>query len=124
MSFKYKWIENNFYAQFFGNIKFSYALMEDINSKWYGNRKFEYMKYSIFDYRLVDEFNISKEDIKMISFLDRSASRWNTNLKVALIAKDEIMYKGMSLYLKWMNDITWDIKIFFNLKDAIKWCKE
>ena len=124
MSFRYKWIENNFYVKFYGKINFSYALMEDLNSKWYGSIRFEYMKYSIFDYRHVDELNISKEHIKMISCLDRSASRWNMNLKLAIIAKDEVMHKGMSLYLKLMKDIPWDIKIFYNLNDAIKWCNE
>ena len=122
MNYKTKWIGSNAIVSFKGVISFDY--INDANGEIYGDARFDTMDFLIFDFQEVEKFNITKEEISIISKLDKGSSRWNKNLKLAFIVSDNNKnFKDLTLYyINLMNDNDWKILIFNNLEEALDWC--
>ena len=122
MNFHLRWIGNNVLVTFKGKIDFTDIYKA--NTIIIGNSKFDNMVYQIFEFSNVEAFNITNEDILAISALDKSSSVWNKNIKGALVFKDKSVLKLAEKYIELMQNVGWEIKIFYNIDDAVNWCSE
>ena len=122
MPFELKWEHNNSLITFKGYVDGNELLQA--SNILIGDSRFDKMNYTIFDLLNINEFNVDQEDIKIISTIDKGSSRWNRNLKVACIANENYSKNVVLEYKKLMLDIDWEIGLFSNLDDAIKWCRE
>lgn len=122
MNFDLRWIGNNAIVTFKGKIDFND--IHKANTLIIGNPKFDNMDFQIFDFCNVEAFNITNEDILTISALDKSSSMWNKNIKGALVFKDNSVIELAEKYIELMQNVGWEIKIFYNTDDAVNWCSE
>ena len=121
MSFNYKWTDNNIIVEFHGDL-----ILEDINSAnniIYSDARFDTMQYQIADFSDVTSFNLTSENVKMVSVIDRTSTVWNNNIKIACISNNKIITDNIKIYLKIMDATAWSCKIFKSKKEALKWCK-
>ena len=122
MSFNYKWAGNNFHV-IFENAT-SYNEIVEAGNIIFGDKRFELIAYVIFDFLNVEKLELTNHEIKMISVLDRSASRWNQNLKLAIVLNKEYIRELVAYYKHLMLGVNWEIESFDNTDDANKWCKQ
>lgn len=122
MGFTVKWQKRGVIVVFDGILK-----ADDIikaNNNLYGDKRFDTMEYQIFDYRFVDGHDIDESDIGVIGILDKSASKWNRNIKSCNITSDEFGIQMIEKYAEIMNETGWETRIFTNLEDALEWCEK
>ena len=121
MSYKHKWIGNDFVCSFKGEITF--AELDQANSEIYRDSRFDVMNYAIFDFTSVKRFDLNELEVEVLSALDQSISRWNMNLRLALVGNDHNNVEEMILrYIKLMENNPWDVEHFDHLETAIDWC--
>ena len=70
------------------------------------------------------EGDITFDEIEAISTLDKSASRWNEKIKFACVVQDDHIKKTILDYIVFMDDSSWETKIFNTVDEAIDWCKK
>ena len=119
MSYKYDWTENNVIVTFEGDVK--YEDIFHVDGKIIGDSRFNLMIYTIYDFSKVDNFKITKGDIKIFSALNISASIWNKRLKFACIVQNKNIKDTVSIYIDLMKESSWKIKMFNTLEKAIEW---
>lgn len=122
MSWKLTWHNENPYYILEGYIDFEE--LNNANNFIIGHKNFDLMKFQLWDLSNVSNFDITKQEMKIIGTLDKKAGIWNKYIKVALIITDEHT-NGICLeYIEQMKDSEWKIKIFENFEDAENWCLE
>ena len=87
----------------------------------YAHPLFDRMKYQIFDFTGIDAFNFTSEEMIVIGSLDKSASRWNTQMKVAIISTSESFLKSLEYYEKKITGSPWITRVFDNMEEARRW---
>ncbi|MBL4939832.1 MAG: hypothetical protein JKY16_06130 [Lutibacter sp.] len=120
MSFKIKWKGANIIISFYGNL--IYQDFYDANNLIYGDARFSLMEYQIADFSKIEKFEFTKEEIKIISTLEKSSSIWNNNVRLAIITSNEEYLRAIHPYLEAMKLTNWKIKIFENIIEGEKWC--
>lgn len=120
--FTYEWIDSNFIVTFYGDISFIDIM--NANGIMYGDRRFDELKYQIFDYSMITSINLNNNVPEIISKLDTAAIVWNHHVKVATVTKDDYLREKIDLYNKYLESTSWIPKTFDNIHDAIQWCKE
>jgi len=81
------------------------------------------MTYQLWDLRQIEDLNVSKQEMKVIGTLDKSAGEWNHSVKVALVVSDDKTKSLSEYYASLMNDNKWSIQIFEDIDAAETWCK-
>ena len=122
MNNKFEWINNNPLVTFEGDI-----IMDEIiyvDGKIFGDARFDFTKYVIYNFLEVNSLNLSNNEMKAISYIDKSASRNNKKIKIACVIKDDHTKKIILDYISFMIDSNWIIKYFHNINEAIDWCKK
>jgi hypothetical protein len=121
MSFELDWLNDDVVIIYKDNVEF-----EDIaqaNDIIYGSPRFDSMKYQILDCRKVENLNVSKENMQVIGTLEKSATTWNNDVKIACVTTKECIREIFREYVKFMQVTNWEFKIFDNYPDAENWCK-
>jgi len=118
----HKWIENNILIEIQDNLNFQ-ALLE-ANAFIISSPKFDYMSYQIFDFLKVKNIEITHQDVKTFSMLQKNAMRWNDSVKVALIAVNPQIINDFKIYIADMEVVGSKCKLFENIDDALEWCLE
>ena len=122
MSYKLKWKKNDVIIIFENDIGF-----EDItraNEIIYGSPKFDNMRYQIVDFQNVNNVSISKDELDVIGTLEKSATIWNNEVKIACVTTNNYIKELFSEYAKTMQSTNWECKIFDNYFAAEEWCKK
>lgn len=122
MSFEFTWEDNNAICFFQGSIYLN-DLVESSNYL-IGSHRFDSIRYLIFDLSEVERYCLDKNDIRIISNIDKGASRWNTQIKMAIIVNNLQGEKIVKEYIKLMSETNWEIEIFESLSEAKEWCIE
>jgi len=122
MSYILEWIGNDVFIEFSEVLNLDQ--LNQVNNKLYGDSRFDNMTFQIVDFTKVNTFNLTSNEVKIVSTLDRSASRWNKSIKVACITTNDYIKKMFLEYNKGMQDSNWLFMIFENIKDAKKWCSK
>lgn len=122
MSFQLKWEKNDVIIIFENDIGF-----EDItqaNQIIYGSPKFDNMRYQIVDFQNVGNVSISMDELDVIGTLERSATIWNNEVKIACVTTNNHIKELFNVYAKTMQSTNWECKIFDNFSEAEEWCKK
>lgn len=119
MSYKIRWETNGALIKLSGTVKIDDFL--ESNNQFYGDPRFDTMQYQLVDGLDFDVIDISEEDIKVVSTLDKTASRWNREIKVAFILKDKIAIELANEYSKGLEGSGWQTAIFESEKEARNW---
>jgi len=67
---------------------------------------------------------LTEDEVQIIAMLDKSSSRWNNKIKLAVVTLDLYLLERIKPYIETMQDTEWSIKIFENIFEAKKWCIE
>lgn len=119
MPYKIIWEDKGIYIKWFGIISAEENIR--LNGEIYGTKLFETIDYQIGDFLDAEYATFSERDIYIIATLEKQASRWNKNLKVAHIANDPEIINAIRSYELNMRESGWEFGLFDNLEDARKW---
>lgn len=122
MSYKMTWGNAGVYIKFHGKLVL--LDVQGVNDSLYSDPRFDDLKYQIADYSDITDIDLSQTDVTVISTLERCASIWNDNLKVAHVATNPVLIQNILDYKVEMEQTNWQIGLFDNLDDAMKWCEE
>jgi len=122
MGFTVEWEGNNPLLILEGDIIFDDLYYLD--GKIYGDSRFDLTQYICYNMLEVNSLNVTKNDIAAISALDKSASRWNAKIKLAIVVQDEHIRREALLYIDFMKDSSWETKVFSALNEALDWCRK
>lgn len=120
MIYKFEWIDNNAHVTFDDAVNFN-----DINQadeKIFSDLRFDLMKYAIFDFSNIQKFNVTKEEAQIIGILDKSASIWNRNIRIALVSTNIELIAMSEVYKTNLIGSKWTVRIFSDFENALKWC--
>ena len=122
MSYNITWQDSNVIISFEGNV--NYQDVNEADNIVYGDSRFDDMKYQIADFSKIEKFELTEEEVQIIAMLDKSSSRWNNKIKLAVVTLDLNLLERIKPYIETMQDTEWSIKIFENIFEAKKWCIE
>ncbi|WP_075591337.1 hypothetical protein [Labilibacter marinus] len=118
---KISWVKNNLEVSFCESCTFSE--IKKVNEKVYGDARFDKMEYQIFDFSRVSELLLTPKELKIVGVLDRSASRWNRNVCIALVVTMEYVRNLALEYGKLMEGSNWSVYLFSTYDKAKHFCK-
>jgi len=122
MTFNIKWNRNGVYLQFRGVV--SSQDLIDANNYVISNAKFEQIKYQIFDFLQIDDFNITSYDMTIIGTMDKSQSEFKSEMKVAVLTQDRYVRDLTNEYNQLMAGSHWITQIFPDLESAKNWVEK
>ncbi len=117
---KISWINNNLEVSF--NESCTYSEIKKVNEIVYGDARFDDMNYQIFDFSAVSELLLTKDELKIVGVLDKSASRWNKNISIALVVTTKYVNDLALEYGKIMEGSNWSIHLFSSYREAKLFC--
>ena len=86
---------------------------------------FSELEYEIVNFNNVIEFPIESNVIRVIAEQDAELYKINSNIKVAIVANQNVMKGLTNMYKTYFeisgNDISWEIEIFDTIEDAREW---
>ncbi|MDX9695112.1 MAG: hypothetical protein RBT49_04905 [Bacteroidales bacterium] len=121
MKTSHKWIENNVMIEVQGNLDLKVLL--EANAFILSSPKFDCMNYQIFNFLDVENIEISHNEMKVFSMLQKGTMRWNNSIKIALIAVNQQLISDFDLYLAEMRIAGLECELFGDLNEALNWCK-
>ena len=123
MSFKIEQKSSNVIVTFTKN--FTNKDSFEVNGLIYRDSRFSAMKYQIADFNKIEKAEFAKDEIKIISTLEKSSTIWNNNMKSAIVTLPSVFLNFIiDPYLEIMKSANWEIKIFKNSIEPEKWCAE
>ena len=122
MEVVHKWVGNNILIEVKENLNFEILL--EAYAFIISSPKFDYMSFQIFDFLKVKKIEITLQNIKEFSLLQKKAMRWNDSIKVALIAVNPQIINDFEIYIADMEGAGLKCKLFRNIDDALDWCLE
>jgi len=122
MSFQIEWHRNDVYVRFYGDL--TLQDFRQVNGLIYGDMRFDDMIYQIADFIDVLSISLTVDEVKVVSTLEVSATRWNESVKVAHVSTNILLQNLIKAYEKGMQGTNWSCRLFENLDDAKTWCRE
>jgi hypothetical protein len=122
MANKITWNTSNIIVRFEGVVTAEEIM--GIDNLIYGDPRFDSMNYQIFDYSRVEKMALSEADTEIIGTLDKTASVWNRHVKIAIISGSDFVGKLTQTYKKALSNTSWEVRIFTNINDALRWCED
>jgi hypothetical protein len=82
-------------------------------------------KYLIADFLDATAEHILPKHIDRVLAIDLGASRWNPNMKLALLAKHESTVSCLTYYIEFAQKmkIPWNLRLFDKIEEAKAWCE-
>ena len=119
MNYDIEWIENGVYVKLRNRI--DDRLIVYVNGLIIGNESFEQINYQIWDFSEVNYYTISSDKGKEVGALDKAASIWNRQTKVAIVTENKLLIDYTKEYIEEITNTAWECKIFQKLEQAKKW---
>ncbi len=91
------------------------------NNDIYGNKRFDEIRYQLFDMMGVTEIAIEEEEVLIVVACDKAAALTNPAVKCALVAHNEIIHAFSSLYQKGIEKSPWTGRSFYDVSKAREW---
>ncbi len=120
MSLSIEWSGNNIIVKITGTLTFT-DIMNASNCV-YGDPRFDEMRYQLIDMRELQNFEVSRDDLKIFSAIDSRSCYWNNDLKIAYLTDNQSFVDIINIYRKYMEDTNWEISIFDSMDAALDWC--
>ena len=123
MAYKTIWEEKGIYWVFSGALENDDLIKS--NKEAYEDPRFQNIEYELCDFNAVDSFPVDSTTIRMVGEMDAQSYKINQNIKVAIVAKQDVMKGLTNMYTTYFeiagNDISWEIQVFVTIEDARKW---
>ncbi len=107
------------------NLKFSGKVIEDdlfdLIKFVQGNEKFDSLRYEIFDFPDVEEYQMSEKTLKIFVQINKASSITNPNLKMAIVIKDAGMVRMAELFIKEIGDSFRKVEWFSSVENEREW---
>lgn len=120
-NYSYEWTGNNLIIWF--NETLSYEDVRNIDDMIYGDKRFDSMKYQLWDLSKVQIVHMSDKQAGAESTLDHNAARWNKSVKVGFAAVNKRMKEIIDQYASAYEGFKWQVKTFDNFEDTLAWCE-
>ena len=121
MTFNIKWDKKFVHVKFRGVVTAQDLI--DANNYLISNANFENIHNQVFDFLDIADFQITQKDIEIIGAMDKAQTEWNSNMKVAIITKDEQVKNITQEYIKILDGTGWTTQLFEDTISADKWIK-
>jgi len=119
MKFKIKWEDNGFYIKFFNKIDNQTIL--DANYGIYGKIEFEEARFQLLDFLDITDFVAKPDQAKIIGAMDKSASKWNSSMKVAVVTTNSAVIEFTNHYIESLKNTDWTCEVFDSIESAKHW---
>ena len=119
MPYVSNWEENGVYCTFVGKVTGTELIQ--CNNDIYGDKRFDDIRYQLFDMLSVTEIAITDEGILMVAACDKAAALTNPAVKCALVATNEIIHAFSRLYQKGIKKSPWEGRSFYDVSKAREW---
>ena len=93
----------------------------DLNTELYKQWDFPTYKFQIWEFRDVEDFLLSSDDMRMLANQDMLVSKKNPEMKVALVSKSSLVFGLCRMYEAFYGDGPWDTMVLKSLKEAEDW---
>ena len=113
------WINGGFYIKFFDIID-KHALLE-ANYCIYGKPQFEEASFQLLDFLEITDFKVQMTEARIIGALDKSASKWNSSMKVAVVTKHPTVLEFTKYYKESLINTNWTCQTFDSIESAMDW---
>jgi len=89
----------------------------------YSDSRIDNINYMIFDASTLDQLLLNENEVMKIAGVDKGASYYVLNIKLALVAHDENVLKLFNQYIEASRrlDSHWEVNVFDNVEDARSW---
>lgn len=102
----------------------SFAEINGLNGRLIGDYRFDIVKFQLWDFSYTQKMILrEKKDMKIFAELDKVATRWNPDLKVAIVAQEEQVVKELQNYVDSMEETDWETQIFNTVEKAMEWAR-
>lgn len=122
MNYDIKWKDKGVYVIMFNEVNEQF--IEYVNGLIIGNEKFEEIKYQVWDFTDVSTYYIDEEKGREIGALDKAASVWNREMKVAVVTENESLIAYTKEYINEIANTSWQCKLYSNIESAWSWVLE
>ncbi len=122
MSYSLKWEDNAVYVTYNENLT-PMDVMRG-NNEIYSDPRFDTLQFQICDFLKAKTLAATEHDARMIGAMDKSSTRWNNNVKVICIVKNQQLIELIDVYAKMLEDTQWKVIIVSSMQDALKIMKQ
>jgi hypothetical protein len=122
MPYSIYWDGNNIKMKFYGELNLND--LREANGAIYADKRFDKMRYQIADFTEANTIRMRQNEVILLSHLDKMATAWNPTIKVACISLDNKTDRLINEYISIMGPTSWECKLFHDIQEAEKWCRE
>lgn len=119
MNYEIKWEDNGVCVLLFNEVNEQF--IEFVNELLITNENFEKIRYQVWDFAEVDNYYLDSEKGREIGALDKEASIWNKEMKVAIVTENESLIAYTKNYIEEIKDTAWQCKLFSKIDKAREW---
>lgn len=120
MGYKIEWCKDCIHIKYDGEVNLNDII--GVNRLISRDSRYNYLKCQISDFSQVKKLIMSEKDIEMLSSFHVIPSMVNSNLKLSVISDNRDIQEKASLYIDFMKDLEWRVKLFNNLEESKEWC--
>ena len=124
MSYRILWEEKGLVQKFTGSIDPDQLLQ--CNQDIYGDSQFDDIHYQLLDLLDVTKVDMGDEEnaihtVEIVAALDRAAAKSNPNVRVAIVAKMDVLLALANLYSSELTQSPWQSEAFETEQAAREW---
>lgn len=119
MNYKFDWDRENALVTFNGPLTYDDIRFADRDL--FGDPRFDHMKFIVYDFLAADELIITDHDLVVTAAINKSASYWNKELKMALVSDKQQILDSIQRFIDLMKGSNWKIRSFTTLEEAFEW---
>ena len=119
MPFANKWKDNMIERVATGKVTGEEIIQSSLDM--YGDERFDRLRYGLVDFTQAESFEMDNKETKIVAYMDKAAARSNPNLKIAIVAPQDVINKLANAYATFGEVSPWEIEVFDTLDEARQW---
>lgn len=121
MSYRIEWEPRGVLLRFFDEVASSELMRA--HEALHGDSRFDDAHYLIQDFTQARRVNLDEDDMRCRAYIDRVASTYNRRLRMAHVAQDDQLRRGLQDYIGWARElgIPWPMQLYQRDEDARHW---
>jgi len=121
MPYQIEWRDCGVYWTYTGVVTGEDILQSNFDI--YGDERFDDLRYEIVNLLEAEKVEVSERHMQKVAHLDSAAARTNTNIRVAVVAREAEAVFLQTLYSKFSKENGWPTRLFESVEDAEAWVK-
>ncbi len=125
MPYRLHWeSKNTIWVQFYGAV--SVAELNNATNDVYNDHRSDHLSQAYWDFTDMTAFNVDKEAVSEIAFIDNAASRYMKPMKAAFVTRDPDFTTLAEHYIEEMNQLEsyWTNRLFATMAEARVWMSD